>query len=260
MGKDLGEDESQTTMAFYLLPTLLILMAKASAQPSFISHLCIYDTGSFTANSTFKTNLDRVLSSIATDKELDYGFYRFSYGQSSDAANAVGLCGADIKLDACQNCLNDSVHLLTKLCPHQKEAISWCENCSLHYSSRSLSDQMDTSPVIRFWSSRNISNTNEFISRLRILLSSLKSKASIGGSLHTVTDDRPMPPPTWQPMAISTPSSTDTTSRAVGKKNVKTRVHIVIIMVLSVVSCWVLMICIYIFLRSRKTEERIESN
>ncbi|XP_038882218.1 cysteine-rich receptor-like protein kinase 26 [Benincasa hispida] len=310
-------------MAFYLLPSLLLLMAKASAQPNFISHFCIYNTGNFTANSTFKANLDHVLSSITTNKSLSYGFYRFSYGQSSDIANAVGLCRPDITPDACQSCLMDSVCLLGKHCSNQKEAIGWYENCSLHYSSTSLSNQMYISPMFRTQSTKNATNTDQFIRRLRILLNSLKNKASLGGPLHkyatgnmssseletthalvqclpdltprqcddclsssfkklpsfssqsagiftpscmvnykpnrffdSVTDDGPTPPLT----AISTPSSTVHESRAVGKKNVKNRVHIVIIMVLSVVSCWVLIICIYMFLKSRKIEERVESN
>lgn len=171
-------------MAFYLLPSLLLLMAKATAQPNFIAHFCLYKTGNFTAKSTFEANLDHVLSSITTNRKLGYGFYRFSYGQSSDIANVVGLCRPDIMLDACQTCLNDSVHLLRKRCPNQKEAIGWYENCSLHYSSASLSNQMYISPMFRSRLTKNATNTDQFIQRLRILLNSLKNKASLGGPLH----------------------------------------------------------------------------
>ncbi|KAA0052748.1 cysteine-rich receptor-like protein kinase 26 isoform X1 [Cucumis melo var. makuwa] len=173
-------------MALYLLPSLLLLMTKASAQPNFISHLCLYKTGNFIPNSTFKANLDHVLSSVTTNGKLENGFYRFSYGQNSDRANAVGLCRPEIKLDACQSCLNDSVRLLTKRCPNQKEAIGWYENCFLHYSSSSLSNQMHISPMFRTQSTKNATNTDQFIRNLRILLNSLKNKASLGdhGSLH----------------------------------------------------------------------------
>ena len=85
-------------------------------------------------------------------------------------------------------------------------------------------------------------------------------------------------------MAISTASSTSNETRAVGMyvsfssssqsnvnsgfkfglnagtKNVNTRIHIVIIMVLSVLSCWILIVCIYMFLRSRRIEQRVETN
>lgn len=335
-------------MAFYLLLAPLLLMAKASAHPHFISHFCIDTARNFTANSTFKTNLHHVLSSITTEKKLSYGFYRFSHGQGSDIANAVGVCIPDIKLESCRSCLNDSVHLLTKLCPNQKEAIGWYENCFLHYSSRPLSNQMDIRPIFMTQSTENATNTARFIPRLRILLNSLKSRASLGDSLHKYAvgnmsssgletiyalvqclpdlttqqcDDclssifkkfpdccsrsagiftpscmvnykptrffdnsRPTLPPTPPLMAISTASSTSNETRAVGMyvsfssssqsnvnsgfkfglnagtKNVNTRIHIVIIMVLSVLSCWILIVCIYMFLRSRRIEQRVETN
>jgi hypothetical protein len=117
---------------------LLIIVSQAKAQPNFLDNFCINGNGNYTANSTYQTNLNILLSNLSTNTEINYGFYNFSYGQNTDKVNAIGLCRGDVKPDVCRKCLNDSRVLLTQLCPNQKEAIGWYENCMLRYSNRSI--------------------------------------------------------------------------------------------------------------------------
>ncbi|KAE8647672.1 hypothetical protein Csa_004441 [Cucumis sativus] len=170
-------------MAFFL-PLVLFFIARVCASPPvFVGHYCLYDSGNFTSISTYKTNLDHVLSSIATAKDTGNGFYSFSYGQNLDKANAIGLCRGDVKFDVCQSCLIDSIHRLKKLCPQQKEAIGWFDNCMLRYSNHSLFGVMDTRPNIFMWSTINVTEKPLFSQKLKLLLDSLKKNTSTGGSL-----------------------------------------------------------------------------
>ncbi|PNY12159.1 cysteine-rich receptor-like protein kinase [Trifolium pratense] len=86
--------------------------------------------------------------SLTTQKSARV-FYNFSYGQNTDKVNAIGLCRGDVKPDDCRNCLNDSRVLLTRLCPNQKEAIGWYDNCMLRYSNRSIFGIMEGEPLFR---------------------------------------------------------------------------------------------------------------
>ncbi|KAA0052749.1 cysteine-rich receptor-like protein kinase 29 [Cucumis melo var. makuwa] len=154
-----------------------------ASPPVFIGHFCSYDRGNFTSNSTYKTNLDHVLTTIATAKDTGNGFYSFSYGKNLDKANAIGLCRGDLMFDVCQSCLIDSIYLLKNLCPQQKEAIGWFDNCMLRYSSSSIFGVVDTRPKIYTWSTVNITEEAMFSQKLKLLLDSLKNNTSSGGSL-----------------------------------------------------------------------------
>ncbi|XP_038883236.1 putative receptor-like protein kinase At4g00960 [Benincasa hispida] len=170
-------------MAFFL-PLVLFFFARVCAiQPVFVKHYCLYDRGNFASNSTYKANLNHVLSSIANAKDTGSGFYTSSYGENSDKASAIGLCRGDVKSDVCRSCLNDSIYLLTQLCPRQKEAIGWFNNCMLRYSSRSIFGAVETGPHFLSWAAINITEEALFSQKLKTLLDSLKNNTSSGGSI-----------------------------------------------------------------------------
>ena len=144
------------------------------AQPDFLYNFCINDVGNYTSNSTYKTNLDTLLSSIPSDNAIDYGFYNFSAGHDTKKVNAIGLCRGDVTPDACRSCLNDSRIQLDHLCPNQKEAIGWYDNCMLRYSNDSIFGTAQTSPDFYMWNSENASNVEEFNQVLGELMASLR--------------------------------------------------------------------------------------
>ncbi|KAI4298606.1 hypothetical protein L6164_032143 [Bauhinia variegata] len=159
-----------------------ILISQATVQPSFLSNHCMNDKGNYTANSTYQTNLNTLLSNLSSNTQVDYGFYNFSLGENSDQVNAIGLCRGDIKPDVCRSCLNDSRVFLTQLCPNQKEAIGWYDNCMLRYSNSSIFGIMEASPNFYVPSPNN--TTEEFNQVLTDFLDRLRSKAASGDSLR----------------------------------------------------------------------------
>lgn len=167
-------------MAFFL-PLALLFFARICASLP----ICMYKVGNFTSNSTYKTNLDHVFSSIATTKDNENGFYNFSYGQSSDSVNAIGFCLGDTEPNVCRSCLNNSIYLITQLCPKQKEAIGWYDDCMLRYSSRPIFGAMEAAPYLTFGKGNgSVPQEDLFRQSLKTLLYSLKDNASSGGSLQ----------------------------------------------------------------------------
>ncbi|XLT11127.1 hypothetical protein HN51_056920 [Arachis hypogaea] len=162
---------------------LVILLPQPKAQPNFLYSFCMNDNGNYTANSTYSSNLNTLLSNLSSNKNIDYGFYNFSYGKDNDRVNAIGLCRGDVKQNDCLSCLNDSRVLLTSLCPNQKEAIGWYDKCMLRYSNQSsIFNRMETYPSFFMRNSGNATDVDEFNKVLDTLLNDLISNASSGNS------------------------------------------------------------------------------
>lgn len=167
---------------------LLIMITQAFAQPAFLYHFCKNNIGNYTTNSTYHKNLNTLLSSLPSNENGNgYGFYNSSYGQNSeDQVYAIGLCRGDVKAEDCRSCLNNSRYALTRLCPNQKEAIGWYDNCMLRYSNSSMYGVMATTPAFYMRNPKNISSSgmDGFNQELRKLLESVRSEAAAGGSLR----------------------------------------------------------------------------
>ncbi|KAE8647666.1 putative receptor-like protein kinase At4g00960 [Cucumis sativus] len=171
----------------YLLFLCLILIFMVSttvSQTDIITHSCS-NTGNYTTNSVYKQNLDNLLSSIASNTEIDYGFYNFSAGQDPDRVNAIALCLADLTVDECRRCIQNSTRRILEDCPNQKEAIGWYTVCMVRYSNRSIfrvGNDRVLGPV--FVSGQTASDIDGYTRSLRTLLQRLRNEASSGDSRH----------------------------------------------------------------------------
>ncbi|KEH40073.1 cysteine-rich receptor-kinase-like protein [Medicago truncatula] len=142
------------------------------------------DGGNYTTNSTYHKNLNTLLSTLTSNKDINYGFYNSSYGINTDKVNAIGLCRGDVKPNDCQNCIKNSSVFLTQLCQNRKEAIGWYDEdtCMLRYSYRSIFGLNETRPFYLGWSLNNATNEDEFDKVLKNLLDNLRNRASSGDS------------------------------------------------------------------------------
>ncbi|KAL0446400.1 UNVERIFIED_CONTAM: Cysteine-rich receptor-like protein kinase [Sesamum latifolium] len=172
--------KSQTWLALILL-ILTNLSDFATAQ----NHWC-YNDGNYTANSTYSTNLNTLLSSLSSNMD-DSGFYNASQGVAApDRANALALCRADIQLESCRGCVQNATIQLLNLCPERKHAILWRDVCVLHYSNVSLFGNRAEWPPIMVWVTANVSSPDQFKQSLRTLVDALTLQAASGGSLMKV--------------------------------------------------------------------------
>ena len=152
---------------------VLYLLAVTDAQVGILFYSCSNNVGNYSNNSTYQTNLNTLLTSLSSHKEIDYGFYNFSAGQNSDKVNTIGLCRGDLLPDACRSCVNESRIQLGQLCCNQKEAIVWYDDCMLRYSNANIFGTTQLSPYIHLANGENASNVEDFNQALGNLMASL---------------------------------------------------------------------------------------
>ncbi|CAA3016575.1 receptor kinase At4g00960 [Olea europaea subsp. europaea] len=131
--------------------------------------------GNYTSNSTYRANLNTLLSSISSNMDSN-GFYNTSRGENADRVNAIALC----------SCINNATRLILQLCPYQKQAFHWAPDdlCMLRYSNESIFGKPESSPRFYGWRIDNVTSKSEFNQDLRTLLDNLQSMAADGGSLR----------------------------------------------------------------------------
>ncbi|KAK3221148.1 hypothetical protein Dsin_015118 [Dipteronia sinensis] len=170
---------------FFLCSILLHFVALTIAQQQqFLQRICLNDKGNFSANSTYQTNLNHVLSSLSSTTQINNGFFNASYGENEDAVNGMILCRRDVTPDSCKSCIKNSTQEITKLCPNQKESFIWYDDCMLRYSNRYFFGNMESGPYFWMYNPNNVTNVTQFGEKLDDLLDDLKDKAASGGSLH----------------------------------------------------------------------------
>lgn len=153
------------------------------SQKNFTYYQCNDIYGTYTKNSPYKANLNKVLYMISSDTRIDYGFYNFSVGEDPDQVNAIALCRGDLTKTECYKCRNDAIRKLTQLCPTEMEAIGWYPNCSLWYSPHSIFgiDDQGTRFEI-FHTDGDAPVPYQFSQALGKLLDYVNNNASAGGT------------------------------------------------------------------------------
>ncbi|XP_022641402.1 putative cysteine-rich receptor-like protein kinase 20 [Vigna radiata var. radiata] len=180
---------------FCLLITNSISQVIAANTTQNFHYFCDHDNdrGDYTANSTYHTNLNTLLSTLISNTETHYGFYNFSNGENTDKVYAIGLCRGDVQPENCRTCLNGSRTNLTELCPNRKEAIGWYEDeqCMLRYSDRNIFGLMEIGPAFYANNDRNASDLDEFNEDVNTLLRNLSRIAASGDSrVKYAADDK----------------------------------------------------------------------
>jgi len=109
-----------------------------------------YNTGNFTANSTYAKNGDLVLRSLASNVTANGGFYNTTIGLGNDTVYGLVFCMASASTEICSSCVNSAIQTLMAACPNQKEAISWGGNpvpCIVRYANRYFFGSLELSPT-----------------------------------------------------------------------------------------------------------------
>ncbi|KAF8403627.1 hypothetical protein HHK36_011731 [Tetracentron sinense] len=144
-------------------------------------HICS-DTGDYSANSIYGTNLNNLLSSIPSLTTLKDGFYNTTAGKNGNKVYSLSLCRGDVSSADCRKCINTTSHEITKLCPTQKEAIIWYKVCMLRYSNRAIFSILEETPFYSLWNPNNNSNSGQFNMVLGDLMDGLVTRATSGAS------------------------------------------------------------------------------
>lgn len=171
-----------STFLIFLYLISIPLFIPTFAQSDFV--LQCSNTGNYTSNSNYRENLNSLLTSISSKTQINYGFYNFSNGVYPDQVNAIALCRGDVELNYYHSCVNYSTHKLLQICPNQKEAIGWYDNCSLRYSNYSIFSTMMMDPMKILVNYLTVWNVSGFDQVQRTLMANLISQAASGDCLR----------------------------------------------------------------------------
>ncbi|XP_050288765.1 cysteine-rich receptor-like protein kinase 10 isoform X2 [Quercus robur] len=160
------------------LPSFLSLNSEAA--PEYRYHYCSNQT-TFTPNSTYQSNLNRLLSSLSSNSTHESGFYNTTVGQTPETT-VYGLffCRGDLTPNDCQDCVSTATKVIVQeqYCPVEKVAVIWYGECVLRYSNQSFFSIMDEAPLISMYNIQNITNSSRFTQLLGTSMNGIVTKAS----------------------------------------------------------------------------------
>ncbi|XP_019162741.1 PREDICTED: putative receptor-like protein kinase At4g00960 [Ipomoea nil] len=180
----------QKWLVFLHLSSITLL---AAAQPKLRYSLC-GQTGNYQHNSTYRHNLNILLSSISS-KVNEHGFYNASEGQNPDRTSVTALCRGGVEPQKCRSCVDNAARKMVKVCPKEKGAFGGYDECMIRYSNESTVGSWSRFPQFYFYidslnGSINASSPDRFNEDLRNLLDGLRNRAANGGAFLKFAADK----------------------------------------------------------------------
>ncbi|XP_026415618.1 putative receptor-like protein kinase At4g00960 isoform X1 [Papaver somniferum] len=185
------EKNMKLRMRYCLLIILIINYYSVCifAEPVFLREYC--SGGNYTANSTYQSNLNLLLSSSLTVFRSVVSIVNehrsASYGSEPDSAYGSYQCRSDLTSKDCEGCF-DSVtgDILNSIrCPNSRQGIVWYEECILRYSNESFIPVVQEKPVFYIVNETKVtSNRDEFNKTLAGLMDELVRESTASEDSH----------------------------------------------------------------------------
>lgn len=136
-------------LIFLFLLAIASLSLTSESAATYGQHSCSNSTF-FTANDTFDSNLNSVLSSLSSNAtRASTGFYNASAGEDTpDVVFGLSLCRGDVSTAVCQDCVATATKEILRRCPLDKVSIIWYDECLLRYSNEYIFATLDEDPGV----------------------------------------------------------------------------------------------------------------
>ncbi|VFQ96202.1 unnamed protein product [Cuscuta campestris] len=156
---------------------LAAMFAGVSSQP--LGNYCPNST-IYAPNSTYRSNLNSLLSALASNATRQNGFYNSTFGRGVSAAYGLFMCRGDVSVSDCRACVLDAGEQILKACPVQTDAVIWYDNCMLRYSKASMFGRSDASIVLIMRNTQNDSQPARFMDSVGNTLNAVAVAAAAG--------------------------------------------------------------------------------
>ncbi|KAI9186930.1 hypothetical protein LWI28_022418 [Acer negundo] len=154
-----------------------LLAFTSASDPSYLYHICL--DKNFTINSTYQSNLNRLLFSLSSYTDRSKIFYRTTEGDDPNKAYGLFQCRGDVTTSTCQDCVAFASTDAVQRCPAQKEATIWYDECYLRFSDSNIFYDADLKRTyilqILMWNTNNVTIEP---SRFHELLLKMMNKAA----------------------------------------------------------------------------------
>ncbi|XP_038689941.1 cysteine-rich receptor-like protein kinase 10 [Tripterygium wilfordii] len=160
-------------IVFLFLPGLPVT---SKAEPNYLYHICP-NTTTFTPNSTYQSNLNLLLSSLASNSTRNDGFYNTTTGQTPDTVYGLFLCRGDLSTYVCQDCVTFATKEVVRMCPVEKVSVIWYDKCLLRYSNLSFFNSVNQDALI-LYNTQNGPNRTSYQDLVRATVNEVASRAA----------------------------------------------------------------------------------
>ncbi|KAF7840675.1 cysteine-rich receptor-like protein kinase 10 [Senna tora] len=109
-------------------------------------------TRNFTSNSPYQFTLATLFVSLSSHLDANTYFYNTTQGiqNTNDTVFVLFMCRRDVPSQLCHDCVQLAATRIGRLCPNNKEAIIWYEECMLRYSDRHFFSTLQKDPNTGF--------------------------------------------------------------------------------------------------------------
>ncbi|KAJ0082264.1 hypothetical protein Patl1_12129 [Pistacia atlantica] len=122
----------------------------------------------FPSNATF--NISNGLSQVI--------FRNATAGQAPDEVFGLFLCRPDLNSTTCRDCVTHATRNATRICPTQKRALIWYDECHLRYSNQSFFSIVAQNPSICIPNTENVTEPDKFDDSVLSLMNAAANKAA----------------------------------------------------------------------------------
>ncbi|XP_024633492.1 putative receptor-like protein kinase At4g00960 isoform X2 [Medicago truncatula] len=142
--------------------SIITLFTKSLAQsPNYVGDDC-HNSTEKSLTTTYKSNLNKVLSLLSSDAIVSKGYNHTSIGDNTvDAVYGLYDCRGDVTGSFCQFCVSTAASDILQHCPNRASAVIWYNFCILRYSNHNFFGNLTTNPSWQMLGSKNITNPQE---------------------------------------------------------------------------------------------------
>ncbi|XP_028767836.1 putative receptor-like protein kinase At4g00960 [Neltuma alba] len=165
-----------STKAFLLLAPLIFFIARIKAQEPQVD--CSGLT--YAPNSTYHSNLNRLLSTLSSNANSIGGFYNTTVGKNDDAVYGLYLCRGDTTVSACQACVSRATKDIRQ-CLNSTQAVGWYDKCMFRYSDADFFSIEQDDPTLVLHNSGNATDPKSFMQLVIDTMNAVAREAAYGG-------------------------------------------------------------------------------
>ncbi|GLT30980.1 hypothetical protein SLA2020_057500 [Shorea laevis] len=167
--------------AFKFFITLFLLsflcFTTEAQNATFLSNYCP-NTTTFTANSTYQSNLKTLLSALSSNATITNGFYNTTSGENPNMVYGLFLCRGDVSTTVCRDCVAFAAGDSTQRCPVEKDVVLWYDECLLRYSNQSIFSTVSNSVSVSMWNTQNATDPTRFNDALGTVMNDATTQAA----------------------------------------------------------------------------------
>lgn len=126
---------------FFMISYFLFI----DAQLTFIRQACTEDSDTSSFSSNYRENVDNTIIELISRASTTY-FSNYTAGVSPDQVNAIFSCRYDVSPSVCQSCVASVANNISS-CRSSLESLIAYEECTFHYSNRSIFSIMEEFPL-----------------------------------------------------------------------------------------------------------------